>query len=151
MARLLIYLLAGFVITSTGIAATTSGKVIKVLPHFLDLEGRESLNPSLYERDAYQALLRRDPKKRSALRFDVQWKSKQDRPLLLKVEMRGGKGSEATEAAMEKSERHLSGFSKWSGLTLSGDQYQKFGELVAWRVTLWDGDKLVSEKKSFLW
>ena len=151
MRRLLTYLLAAFFITSTGMAATTSGKIVKVLPVFLDLEGRESLNPSLYERDAYQALLRRDPKKRSALRFNVQWKTKLDRPLLLKVEMRGGKGSEATEAAMEKSERHLSGFSKWSGLVLSGDQYQNFGELIAWRVTLWDGDKLIGEKKSFLW
>src|SRR6478609_3007998 len=122
---------------STGMGAA---RIVKVLPHFLDLEGRESLNPSLYERDAYQALLRREPKKRSALRFDVQWRSRQDSPLRLRVEMRGGSGTEATSAIVETTERHLAGFSKWTGLTLSGEKYQKFGELVAWRVTLWDGE-----------
>jgi len=131
--------------------AMGAAKIVKVLPHFLDLEGRESLNPSLYERDAYQALLRREPKKRSALRFDVQWRSRQDSPLKLRVEMRGGSGTEATSAAVEITERHLAGFSKWSGLTLSGEEYRKFGELIAWRVTLWDGQTLLSEKKSFLW
>jgi hypothetical protein len=34
---------------------------------------------------------------------------------------------------------------------VTGDEYKKLGELVAWRVTLWDGDKLLAEQKSFLW
>jgi hypothetical protein len=29
--------------------------------------------------------------------------------------------------------------------------YRQFGELIAWRATLWDDDKLLSEQKSFLW
>jgi hypothetical protein len=149
MTRWLTCLAFTLLLASSGMAA--SAKILKVLPHFLDLEGRESLNPSLYERDAYQAQLRRNPKKRSALRFDIQWKSKEVTPLQLKVEMRGGKGAEATQAVVEKTERHTAGFSKWTGLMLSGEPYEKFGELVAWRVTLWDGDKLVGEKKSFLW
>jgi len=132
----------------SSLAAT---KIIKVLPHFLDLEGRESLNPSLYERDAYQALLRRDPTKLSALRFDVQWRSKEDRPLTLRVEMRGDNKTQATKAVVEKTEKHVSGLSKWTGLTLEGEEYRKFGELIAWRVTLWEGQMLVGEKKSFLW
>jgi len=32
-----------------------------------------------------------------------------------------------------------------------GEEYQKFGELVAWRVTLWDGDTVIGQEKSFLW
>ena len=132
-----------------GLAA--SAKIIKVLPQFLDLEGRHSISPSLYDRDAYQAKLRREPKERSALRFAVQWRAKQTVPLKLRVEMRGGKGSEATHATLESSSAHLAGFSKWTQLTLSGEDYKKFGELVAWRATLWEGDKLLSEKKSFLW
>src|SRR4051794_1688182 len=149
MTRWLTCLAFTLLLASSGMAA--SAKILKVLPHFLDLEGRESLNPSLYERDAYQAQLRRNPKKRSALRFDIQWKSKEVTALRLKVEMRGGKAAEATQAVVEKTERHVGGFTKWTGLTLSGEPYEKFGELVAWRVTLWDGDKLVGEKKSFLW
>ena len=134
---------------SSGPASST--EIIKVLPQFLDLEGRSSISPSLYDRDAYQAKLRKDSKERSALRFLIQWRAKATTPLKLRVEMRGGKGKQGTEATLESSSAHLAGFSKWTQLTLSGEDYKKFGELIAWRATLWEGDKLLSEKKSFLW
>jgi len=132
-------------------ALAASAKIIKVLPQFIDLEGRRSISPSLYDRDAYQAKLRREPRERSGISFAIQWKAKQTSPLKLRVEMRGGKGKEATQATLESSSTHLVGFSKWTQLTLSGEDYKKFGELIAWRATLWEGDKLLSEKKSFLW
>ena len=47
-----------------------------MLPHYLDKEGRHTLSPSLYERDAYQAILRQNPEKRGGMRFDVQWKAR---------------------------------------------------------------------------
>ena len=134
---------------ASGLAA--SAKIIKVLPQFLDLEGRHSISPSLYDRDAYQAKLRREPKERSALRFAIQWRARETVSLKLRVEMRGGKGNEATQATLESSSAHLAGFSKWTQLTLSGEDYKKFGELVAWRATLWEGETLLSEKRSFLW
>jgi hypothetical protein len=34
---------------------------------------------------------------------------------------------------------------------IDGENYKNFGELVAWRVTLWAGDQLLGEQKSFLW
>ena len=42
-------------------------------------------------------------------------------------------------------------FGRWTQLTLAGDEYQQFGRLSAWRVTLWDGDTLLGEQASFLW
>src|SRR5437867_11725609 len=68
-----------------------TGRVMKVLPHFLDLKGRHALSPSLYDRDAYQAYLREHPEQRSAIRFDVQWKLKSAAysPLKLRLELRG--------------------------------------------------------------
>ena len=147
--RWFIWLLLLSGITNSCLGA--SAKIIKVLPQFLDLERRHSISPSLYDRDAYQAKLRREPKERSALRFAIQWRAKQTVPLKLRVEMRGGKGSEATQATLESSSAHLAGLSKWTQLTLTGEDYKKFGELVAWRATLWEGDKLLGEKKSFLW
>ena len=36
-------------------------------------------------------------------------------------------------------------------VSLSGEEYQKLGELSAWRATLWEGDRLLAEQKSFLW
>jgi hypothetical protein len=32
-----------------------------------------------------------------------------------------------------------------------GEEFRSGGRVSAWRVSLWDGDQLVAEKKSFLW
>lgn len=40
---------------------TVSGRVIKVLPLFLDTNGVDAISPSLFDRDAYQAELRKHP------------------------------------------------------------------------------------------
>ena len=130
-------------------AATT--RIAKVLPHFMDQQGRIALNPSLYERDAYQAQLRAKPDERSGLRFDVQWKSRDATRLKLRVELRGNRGRYGTTALVEEPVKFRGLFSTWSRVTLTGDAYKKFGELSAWRATLWDGEKLVAEQTSFLW
>ena len=69
----------------------------------------------------------------------------------LRLELRGNRGKEGTTAVLEESVKYHGLFSAWSKATLTGEAYQKFGELSAWRATLWDGDKLLSEQKSFLW
>jgi hypothetical protein len=135
-------------------AQAATGRVIKMLPFFLDLQGRHALSPSLYERDAYQAYLREHPDKRSAMLFDVQWKVKGPPwgPLKIRVELRGSaQGNVPTEAVLEKSVELRGHFSHWTGLTLQGTDYTNLGELTAWRATLWEGDELLGEQKSFLW
>ncbi len=135
-------------------ARAAEGRVLKVLPQFLDDQGRHALSPSLYDRDAYQAFLRRNPEKRSALRFAVEWKASvpATEPLKLRVEMRGVPGKDlpkSTSIELEVRQKHW--FSHWAYVVLSKDDYKAFGEVTAWRVTLWDGDQLLSEQKSFLW
>jgi hypothetical protein len=132
-------------------AEGASAKIIKVLPHLLDREGRHSLSPSLYERDAYQAFLRKNSGLCSGLRFDIQWKAKRvaGTQLLLRVEIRGGK--EARPVVLEQSARRDRSYSRWNSLRLDEDSYQKMGEVIAWRATLWEGDRLVAEQNSFLW
>ena len=130
-----------------------TGRVIKVLPLFLDLKGHEALSPSLYDRDAYQAYLRRHADQRSAIRFDILWKAPDggDAELKLRVELHGiGPGSMPRQATLEQTVvPHF--FRHWNSLTLGGEDYKNFGELVAWRVTLWSGNQLLGEQKSFLW
>src|SRR5437588_5031080 len=72
-------------------ALAASGSIIKVLPHFLDYRGRHTVTPNLFERDSYQAYLRKNPKLCTGMRFDIQWKSKGagSTDLRLKIEMRG--------------------------------------------------------------
>ena len=135
----------------TGVVEAASARLVKVLPHFMDTQGRVALNPSLYERDAYQVQLRTHPEERSGLRFDVQWRSRDAAQLKLRVELRGNLGRNGTTAVIEESVKYRGLFTTWSKATLTGDAYKKFGELSAWRTTLWDGEKMVAEQKSFLW
>jgi hypothetical protein len=133
--------------------STPAGRVVKVLPLFLDLKGHAALSPSLYDRDAYQAYLRRHADQRSAIRFDVLWKASNPvhAKLKLQVELRGiGQNGLPHQAALEQTVApHF--FRHWNALTLDGGDYKDFGELVAWRVTLWSDRQLLGEQKSFLW
>jgi hypothetical protein len=40
---------------------------------------------------------------------------------------------------------------RWTSFWLTPEQYEKLGDVTAWRVTLWAGTTLVGEQKSFLW
>jgi hypothetical protein len=128
-----------------------SGKVIKVLPQFLDAQGRHTLSPSLYERDAYQAHLRKHPELRSGLRFAIQWRAKGATNLKLRVELRGMRENKVQTRTLETPVERKAALEQWAMLVLSGDDYKQFGELSAWRATLWDGDQLLAEQKSFMW
>ena len=133
-------------------AQAGSAKVIKVLPQYLDWNGRNSIHPSLFERDAYQNELRANPGKRSALRFNVQWKAAwyEYEALKLRVEVKGLKGKQPASLALEQPVKPAIHFSKWTALTLSGEPYQNF-EMVSWRALLIEGTNVVAEQKSFLW
>lgn len=146
-------ILCGLLAGAAACPAAT-GRVIKVLPHFLDLEGRRALSPSLYDRDAYQAWLRRHPEKRSGVSFDIQWKTRGGlfAPLKLRVELIGtSRGDLPSRRVLETEIKPGGWFSHWTSLELAGQDYREFGDVTAWRVTLWEGDQLLSEEKSFLW
>ena len=129
------------------------GKVLKVFPQYLDLEGRHTLSPSLFARDSYQFYLRLRPRERSGLRVAVQWKEKggEASNLRLRVEMRGLRGNTLREVTLEKPAVKNGWFSHWTEVRLGGADYKDFGELVSWRVSLWNGPKQLSKQQSFLW
>ncbi|HZF02042.1 MAG TPA: hypothetical protein VE344_09120 [Methylomirabilota bacterium] len=134
-------------------ASDATGRVMKVLPLYLDLQGRDAISPSLFDRDAYQAQLRQHTNEVSAIRFDVLWKASagKDSKLKLRAELRGiGEHNLPRQTVLEK-EVAPKFFRSWTSLTLGGDELKNFGSPVAWRVTLWNGDKLLGEQKSFLW
>lgn len=139
---------------ATGVAgpAQPAGEVIKVLPHLLDAQGRHTISPSLFDRDAYQAELRKSPEKVSGIRYDILWKAKRtgDQPLTLRVELVGTfEGKEprrrTLETVLESPGKH------WTRIAFTGEDYRNFGTIHAWRATLWAGETLLGEQKSFLW
>ena len=154
MRRSFILVIAALLGVATLSANAATGRVVKVLPHFLDLKGRHSLSPSLYDRDAYQAQLRQHPEQRSALRFDVHWRATAvNGKLKLRAELRGiVQGNQPRQTTLETElEASRRGVNRWTSLKLAGEDYKNFGEVTAWRLTLWDGEQLVGEQKSFLW
>ncbi|MBI3874490.1 MAG: hypothetical protein HY300_00655 [Verrucomicrobia bacterium] len=129
------------------------GRVVKVLMHRLDLEGRHTLSPSLFERDAYQVVLRKHPEQVSAVRFDVQWKARVADPsqLRLKLEVLGAKSSLKTPFVLEQPVTPDRWGETWSALLMNKETFLKVGEPAAWRVSLWDREQLLGEQKSFVW
>ncbi|MEO7297934.1 MAG: hypothetical protein ABI042_05080 [Verrucomicrobiota bacterium] len=139
-------------IGSAGTIRAGEPRLKKILPHLIDSKGRNSLYPSLYERDAYQFFLRTHPEQQAGLRFDVLWRgAHKNDPLRLRVEIRGMKNEIVRHETLETELKKKGWFGQWSSITLRDDAYKDFGEMTAWRVTLWDADQQVSEQKSFLW
>jgi hypothetical protein len=151
---LICLLVAGWLALALPARAGT-GRVVKVLPEFLDLKGRTSLSPSLYERDAYQAVLRNHPNQRSGIRFYIQWKTKGGiwEPLKLRLELRGAAaGNLPKQLVLDLPVENTGGwFTHWTDVTLKGEEYKQFGGVTAWRATLWEGNQLLGAQQSFLW
>ena len=150
-----IFAVLGFLL-SVSVVWAGEGKVYKVLPQFLDKKGRQSLAPSLYERDAYQAYLSKHSPERSALQIAVEWRAKgvDWEKTKIRAELRGLLTNNLQTVTLEEPVKRggLFGlFGHWTDLKLTGDGYKKFGALVAWRVTLWEGDRQLSAQESFLW
>jgi hypothetical protein len=130
-----------------------SGRILKVLPFLVDTNGAIAVSPSLFDRDAYQYYLLEHTNDVSGMRIDVQWKAHHvsGLPLKLRLELRGVTlGGMPTQKVLEQPVESKV-FHHWTALTLSGADYKSFGVLSAWRATLWNGDQLIGEQKSFLW
>jgi hypothetical protein len=147
--RLTCSLLVGLAALSQAQAA--DGKLFKVLPQLLDLDGKHTVYPSLFERDEYQDFLRKNPDLRSGLRFAVHWRAKhaKARKLKLRIEMRGSE--HPSPIILEKATENSGWLGRWDSISLLGDDYRKLGELLSWRATLLEGERVLSEKRSFLW
>ena len=127
-------------------------RVVKVLTHLVDAQGRNALAPSLYERDAYQLHLRSNPALVSGMRFDVQFKADRDAgPVVLRIEARGSKSGLGRAQVFEKEVVPARLFSTWGQIALDKAATEALGTVVAWRATIWRDGVLLAEQESFLW
>jgi hypothetical protein len=154
MSRTLIALLLFASVAIPNQASAGSSRVLKVLPQYLDVYGRTSISPSLYDRDAYQHILSQNPERRYGLRFAVQWKTRGVvwGDLKLRIECRGvTRGDLPSQLVIERTVQPDRWFTTWTQFDVTGEGYGRLGEITAWRVTLFEGTTLISEQKSFLW
>ena len=150
-ALLMLYISLGL-FTGVQAADAVTGRIVKVLPFFLDAQGREAKSPSLFDRDAYQAHLRAHTNEISAVRLDVNWKAAKaaGEPTRLRVELRSVGERGVPKLKTLEAEVTPGTFSQWTNFTLGGEEFKTFGSVVAWRATLWNGGRLLGEQKSFL-
>ena len=149
---MILFLLGSLFVASASDAIT--GRIVKVLPLFLNLNAQDAISPSLYDRDAYQIYLRNHTNEVSAIRYDVQWSAKNagEGELKIRLELRGVSAPNNLPEFKTLTAPATPGFlDNWPSLTLAGDEYKNFGAVTAWRATLWDGDRQIGEQKSFLW
>lgn len=153
MRALLVFLISLGLVAAAPAADSVTGKIVKVLPFFLDRQGRDAKSPSLFDRDAYQAYLREHTNEVSAIRFDVLWKAVKspDEKIKIRVEVRGVGADSVPKLKTLEVDAVPGTFRKWTEIPLAGEDYKNFGAVVAWRVTLWNGGRLLGEQKSFLW
>jgi len=83
----------------------------------------------------------------------VQWKAKKVdwAKLRLRAEMRCLLGDDLHTVTMEEPAVKNGHFSSWSEFRIEGADYKTFGQIVAWRVTLFEGDHQINQLESFLW
>jgi len=137
-----VFALAGNTLCAASAPPLPAGRIVKVLPFFLDTNNV-----------AYQFYLLDHTNDISGMRFDVLWKAHRARGLKLtiRVELRGvGPGGLPRQTVLEKSVTPKL-FHHWASLTLNGSAWRDFGTLAAWRATLWNGNQLLGNQQSFLW
>jgi len=152
MRRLLLVLILAVSLSLIAGEPVRPGRIIKTLPLLLDTKGQVAISPSLFDRDAYQAYLREHTNQISAVRFDILWQAKPVPEIWkLRLELRGVSVDGNPRQQTLETVIHPPAFRHWDSLTLGGTNYQNFGQIVAWRSTLWQGDTQISEQQSFLW
>ncbi|HEV2696284.1 MAG TPA: hypothetical protein VG347_25590 [Verrucomicrobiae bacterium] len=129
------------------------GKVVKVLPFFVDKDGNIAKSPSLFDRDAYQAYLHVHTNEVNGIRYDVLWKTSkvEGEKVAVRMELRGALDGNLPKTKTLETEAAPGKTGDWTEVKFVGDEYKSFGPIVAWRATLWSGTNQVGEQKSFLW
>ena len=150
-ALLILVALLGVVAAQAEDAVT--GRVLKVLPFFLDQQGRNATSPSLFDRDAYQAYLRDHTNEISAMRFDVLWMATKspDEKIKIALELRGVGTNSVPKLQTLETNVVPGTHRQWTEIPLAGGDYKNVGSVVAWRIRLWNGDQMLGEQQSFLW
>lgn len=133
--------------------AVHSGRILKVLPHLVDAQGRIALAPSLFQRDAYQAQLRQHPELVSSQQYDVncQVAGRPSDTLKVRLLLRTALRAETDPIILEAPVKRGWFGRSWQSLKLDPATYRTAGNVVAWRAELLAGNAVIGAQNSFFW
>jgi hypothetical protein len=79
-------------------------------------------------------------------------REKFDQPLELRVEVKFGSGNSIQTLKAKTSLRPKKLRKRgWTSVQLKKEEYDAAANLIAWRVTVWNGEQQIASQKSFLW
>ena len=119
--------------------------------HLRDTEaadGNEFIRAEMNKR-LYGAVTKEEKELRKGHFYTVSWRELSGaRPVKIVFEYR----QQTTGAKVKRKSRVMSpsGEGK-TEFEITGEDYYRNGRVLAWRMTLYDGDEVVSQKQSFLW
>lgn len=128
-------------------------RVIDVKHLYLDL----NINPGpvdFTQKAVFQDNLAKNPSGQYGKRFFIHWGAEMDGSIpevIVRLELRGLMGNVPTSKTVEFTYPDFREGSEWTEFDFVGDEYKKFGQLTAWRVTVLTGNKVLARKKSILW
>lgn len=151
--RNLLLLIVVFCLVNAGAAGAAPARIMKVIPLFVDEEGRHALSPSLYERDAYQVLLAKHPERQAGMRYTVRWKLTRNQPGIhtLRLELRGAKSYRVAPYTIELPIKKSGWYGRWAHFEIDPVVFHDLGSVIAWRASLNADGQCLAEQKSFLW
>lgn len=128
--------------------------VLKVNRTLLDEKGYETdVVGDLKGEAAYQYVLRHEPRRQTGARFHIKWKApRKTDQLRLVLDLQGLNASnESTRDSISRSFPDRDDWAEWTTIDVTGAQFKKLGTIMAWRVTIHSGDRIMAELPSANW
>ncbi len=151
-ALIAIFLLAGCATQNT--VSRGGFAVLKVNRTLLDNYGYETdVVGNLKGEASYQYSLRHEPNRQSGGRFHIKWRApKGSTQVRLVLDVRGlTPANETVRDTLSESFADMDGWAEWTTLDIKERQFKRLGEIMAWRVTIYSGDRVMAELPSGNW
>ena len=128
--------------------------VLKVNRNLLDNLGYETFAVGDLKKEAdYQYMLRHSPLKQKGVRFHIKWKApRRSGAIRLVLDVQGLNAANlTTRDTVTQNYPDMDGWAEWSTIDITGKQFKQIGEIMAWRVTICSGDRVMAELPSANW
>ena len=128
--------------------------VIKVNRTLLDqFEYETDVVGDLKGEAVYQYDLRHNAQRQFGARFHIKWKAPRGAPSIrLVLDVRGlNTRNETTLDKFIENYTRMEDWAEWTTISITGDRFKHLGTIMAWRVSIYSGDRVMAELPSADW
>jgi hypothetical protein len=128
--------------------------ILKVNRTLFDNKGYETKEVGeLKEEAVYQYELRHHPELQRGARFHIKWKAPRgSAPFRLVLDVQGLTADNvSTRGTFTQDYPEHDGWAEWATMDISGKEFKRLGTIMAWRISLYKGDRVMAELPSGNW